>query len=88
MHNREPEKLKWYRLQQDLAAQEEGELEEEEEEEVQQEEPQQEVDLDEEPEPESEPEQEDDLDESMYSGTSNELGAHWEESDDWSEGSQ
>ena len=87
MHQREPEKLKWYRLQQDLAEQEEGEQEEEQEQ-VQQEEPEQEVDLDEEPEPEpeSELEQEEELDESMQSGTSNELGAHWEESDEWSEG--
>ena len=70
MHQREPEKFKWYRLQQDVAEQEEGEQEEEEQEEVEQEEPEQEVDLD----------------ESMQSGTSNELGVHWEESEEWSEG--
>ena len=88
MHTREPDKFHWYRLQKDLPAQEEGELEEEEDEEVQEEEPQQEVDFDDEPDPKWEPEQDEDSDASMYSGTSNELGAHWHESDDWSEGSQ
>ena len=48
MHTRELEKFHWYRLQKDLPAQEEGELEEEEDEEVQEEEPQQEVDFDDE----------------------------------------
>ena len=35
---------------------------------------------------ELDPTSEEDLDESMQSGTSNELGAHWEESEEWSEG--
>ena len=88
MHTWEPDKFHWYRLQKDLPAQEEGELEEEEDKEVQEEEPQQEVNFDDEPDPEWEPEQDEDPYASMYSGTSNELGVHWQESDDWSEGSQ
>ena len=89
MHTRDPEKFHWYRLQKDVPAEEEGELEEEEDEEVQEQEPQQELDFDDELDPEWELEQDDNSDLSMYSeGTSNELGAHWQESDDWSDGSQ
>ena len=68
MHQREPEKFKWYCLQQ-----EEAEHEEVEQEEVEQEEAEQEVD-----DIELDPTSEEDLDESMESGTSNELGVHWE----------
>ena len=75
MHQREPEKFKWYRLQQEEAQQEEAEQEE-----VEEEEAEQEVD-----DIELDPTSEEDLDESMQSGTSNELGAHWEESEEWSE---
>ena len=49
MHTRDPEKFHWYRLQKDVPAEEEGELEEEEDEEVQEQEPQQELDFDDEP---------------------------------------
>ena len=69
MHQREPEKFEWYCLQK----QEEAEQEEVEQEEVEQEEAEQEVD-----DIELDPTSEEDLDESMESGTSNELGAHWE----------
>ena len=69
MHQREPEKFEWYCLQK----QEEAEQEEVEQEEVKQEEAEQEVD-----DIELDPTSEEDLDESMESGTSNELGAHWE----------
>ena len=81
MHQREPEKFKWYRLKQDVAKQEEREQEEVQQEELEQEEPVQDVD-----DIELHATSEEDLDESMQSGTSNELGAHWEESDEWSEG--
>ena len=64
MHRREPEKFEWYCLQK----QEEAEQEE-----VEQEEAELEVD-----DIELNPTSEEDLDESMESGTSNELGAHWE----------
>ena len=77
MHQCEPEKFEWYCLQK----QEEAEQEEVEQEEVEQEEAEQEVD-----DIELDPTSEEDLDESMQSGTSNELGAHWEESEEWSEG--
>ena len=76
MHQREPEKFEWYCLQK----QEEAEQEEVEQEEVEQEEAEQEVD-----DIELDPTSEEDLDESMQSGTSNELVAHWEESEEWSE---
>ncbi len=69
MHQREPEKFKWYCLQK----QEEAEQEEVEQEEVEQEEAEQEVD-----DIELDPTSEEDLDESMQSGTSNEL-------EEWSE---
>ena len=39
MHTRDPEKFHWYRLQKDVLAEEEGELEEEEDEQVQEQEP-------------------------------------------------
>ena len=63
MHQREPEKFEWYCLQKEKLEQEE----------VEQEEAEQEVD-----DIELDPTSEEDLDESMESGTSNELGAHWE----------
>ena len=68
MHQREPEKFEWYCLQKEKLEQEEVEQEE-----VEQEEAEQEVD-----DIELDPTSEEDLDESMESGTSNELGAHWE----------
>ena len=64
MHQREPEKFEWYCLQKQ---------EEVEQEEVKQEEAEQEVD-----DIELDPTSEEDLDESIESGTSNELGVHWE----------
>ena len=74
MHQHEPEKFEWYCLQkQEEVEQEEVEQEEVEQEEVEQEEAEQEVD-----DIELDPTSEEDLDESMESGTSNELGAHWE----------
>ena len=69
MHQHEPEKFEWYCLQK----QEEAEQEEVVQEEVEHEEVEQEVD-----DIEIDPTSEEDLDESMESGTSNELGAHWE----------
>ena len=39
MHTRDAEKFHWYRLQKDVPAEEEGELEEEEDEQVQEQEP-------------------------------------------------
>ena len=81
MHQCEPEKFKWYCLQQEEAEQEEAEQEEVEQEEVEQEEAEQEVD-----DIELDPTSEEDLNESMQSGISNELGPHWEESEEWSEG--
>ena len=63
MHQREPEKFEWYCLQKEKLEQEE----------VEQEEAEQEVD-----DIELDLTSEEDLDESMESGTSNELGAHWE----------
>ena len=74
MHQREPEKFEWYCLQkQEEAEQEEAKQEEVEQEEVKQEEAEQEVD-----DIELDPTSEEDLDESMESGASNELDAHWE----------
>ena len=69
MHQHEPEKFEWYCLQK----QEEVEQKDVEEEEVEQEEAKQELD-----DIELDPTSEEDLDDSMESGTSNELGAHWE----------
>ena len=63
MHQREPEKFEWYCLQKEKLEQEE----------VEQEEAEQEVD-----DIELDPTSEEDLDESMESGISNELGGHWE----------
>ena len=68
MHQREPEKFEWYCLQKEKLEQEEVKQEE-----VEQEEAEQEVD-----DIELDPTSEEDLDESMESGTSNELGGHWE----------
>ena len=76
MHTRDPEKFHCCRLQKDVPAEEEGELEEEEDEEVQEQEPQQELNFDDEPDLEWELEQDGESHVPMYSeGISNEVSA-------------